>query len=184
MGETPKDHDLERLIFQSVAGDQKAFAQLVQRYHNRLHFYIARLIHDADHAEDILQEVWMAAYRQLPKLRSAEAFQVWIYQIARNQAMRSLRGKLKNALRFESLETLSEELPEPELALSKADAALINQALEQLKPIHREVLVLRFMEDMSYQEIAEVINCNLGTVKSRMHLAKQALAERLEALRS
>lgn len=182
--ESQQQPPIADLVLRSVAGEQRAFEELVSRYHHRLFYFIARIVHDQDLAGDVLQEVWLAVYRQLPRLRSVESFPMWLYRIARNQAYRLLRKSRGGGLQLVSLEELSAEIPEKELDLSRMDAAWINQSMARLPAIYQEILALRFMESMSYQEMAEVLGCSMGTIKSRMHAAKAALAEELRELHS
>ena len=175
-------HEVEALVLRSLGGDEFAFENLIKIYHGRLLYYLRRILRDPDRAEDVLQNVWFAVYRQLPTLRSTKAFPVWLYRITRNQANREIRQIIKYAASTESLEDLPYEIvsEEEEKDFSAEDAALVHQCLNTLKPEYCEVLTLRFMEELSYQEIAEVMGCGVGTVKSRIHYAKQALALRME----
>lgn len=175
--------DLELLILKSIAGDLASFEQLVHRYHCRVQYFVNRLLGDLDRAEDVMQNVWLAVHRQLPALKSTRAFVAWLYQIARNQANRELRDKIRHEAQHTSLDELGEEhlsQDEPEV---DADAELVHGALARLGAEQREVLTLRFMEELSYQEIAEVVGCNVGTVRSRIFYGKKALLEQIEAMK-
>jgi RNA polymerase sigma-70 factor (ECF subfamily) len=120
-----------------------------------------------------LQEVWIDVFRQLPRLQNLEAFTGWIYRIARGKATLELRrnGRAPTAADLPELAAA----PDQEPVFSPEDAARIHTALDELPADQREVLVLRFLEELSYEEIGQVIGCPLGTVRSRIHYAKQGL---------
>ncbi len=169
------------LILRFQAGDISAFDAIVERYHGRLSYFVRRLLGSLDSADDVLQNVWVIVYKQLPSLGNPEAFSVWLHKIARNKALQELR---KNR-RYTPLNDENIQLPEIEEEpeeFSAEDAAKIHAALDKLKPEHREVLVLRFLEEMPYQEIAEVAGVSLGTVKSRIYYAKRALRRTIEEM--
>jgi len=167
------------LVIRAQLGDNDAFQTLAERYHRRLTYYVRRFLEDEERAEDVIQSVWLAAFQQLPTLRHCEAFRVWLYRIAHSKAMRAIRDD-RRYVALEEEESIPEPMPEEE-GISPADAAQVHAALNRLKPPHKEVLVLRFLEDMPYQEIAEVIGIGLGTVRSRIYYAKRALKYEMEA---
>lgn len=165
------------LVLRCQAGDHGAFAELVQRYHARLGYYLRRLLGNGALAEDVLQNVWFAVFRQLARLEQPRAVSVWLYRIARNAALAELR-------KTPGWSELTAEPPAPdaepdEPEFSAEDAARIHAALDRLRPEHKEVLTLRFLEDMSYEQIAEIVRCPLGTVRSRIYYAKRALREEM-----
>ncbi len=170
----------QALILRCQTGDQHAFAELVERYHAPLRYYIRRLTGCSDRADDILQNVWLTVFRTLPKLGKLEAFSVWLYRIARNQAIQERRDS-KPLIPLDDDITVTDVEPEEE-TFSAEDAARIHAALDGLQLEHREVLVLRFLEQMSYQDIALVLDCMLGTVKSRIYYAKRALRRQMEEM--
>ncbi|MFA5863688.1 MAG: sigma-70 family RNA polymerase sigma factor [Phycisphaerae bacterium] len=171
----------ELLILRCQGGDESAFEQVIQRYHDPLRYFVRRLIGDIFRADDIVQEVWLSVYRKLRTLERPEAFQVWLYRIARNQAYQYLKKekRLPSVLQEEDVPTVGEYTVD---AFSAEDAAQIHQGLEKLPLEQREVLVLRFLEEMEYQEIAEVIGCSIGTVRSRIFYAKRSLRRAMEDL--
>jgi RNA polymerase sigma-70 factor, ECF subfamily len=159
------------------AGDQAAFEEFVERYSPRLRYYLRKMLGSPEAAEDALQEVWLAVFRGLPGLLDAGAFPAWIYRIARDRAYRELRRRRPNRpLEDDVLEVQTEAEEE----FSPEDARRIHVALDALRPEQREVLVLRFIEDMSYEDISSVVGCPLGTVRSRLHHAKAALRAVIE----
>jgi RNA polymerase sigma-70 factor, ECF subfamily len=161
------------LVVRCQAGDEAAFAELVQRYAPRLRYYLRRML-DAGDPDDVMQDVWLDVFRGLPRLNDAGAFPAWLYRVARDRVLRTLRRRP----RTEPL--LDADVPEAEEAFTAEDAARIHQALAELPPEQREVLVLRFLEEMSYDDVARVIDCPVDTVRSRLYYAKQALRRILE----
>ncbi len=168
---------LRVLVLRAQAGDEAAFAELAGRYETRLRYYLRKLLGNAHTAEDALQDVWLDVFRGLPRLAEPAAFTAWLYRIARDRACRVLRRAPRDRALDEA------EVPDEASAedFSVADAEVIHIALDALAAEHREVLVLRFLEEMSYEDIARVAGCELGTVRSRLHYAKRALRRALEA---
>jgi RNA polymerase sigma-70 factor, ECF subfamily len=162
------------LVVRAQAGDEAAFAELVERYSPRLRYFLRKVLANADGPEDALQDVWLDVLRHLPRLADPQALKAWLYRIARDRAF----GRLRKAKRIE--QPLDEaNVPDPvgadENDFSAEDAARIHAALDELPPEQREVLVLRFLEEMSYEEIARVVGCQLGTVRSRIFYGKRGL---------
>lgn len=169
------------LVLRSQAGDGDAFEELVARYHPRLRYYLRRILPRADHADDVLQEVWLAVFRALPRLADPAALTAWLYRIARDKASVQWRGRQPER----SLDVLDlVEEPSQDNEFRQEDAQEIHASLDQLTPGQREVLVLRFLEDMTYEEIAKVTGCPIGTVRSRLYYAKSALRQAIEHRRS
>lgn len=173
------DDQIEQLVRRSQGGDRSAFESLVECYHARLKYFVRRLDGTDDRAEDYLQEIWLIAFKKIRKLKKPGSFPVWLYRIARHRVYRSLR-------RREPILPLPGEkaLPDPknpEPVFNRFDAEKVHKALSTLKPFHREVLTLYFLEQMSYQDIAQVTGCRIGTVRSRLFYAKLSLREKLES---
>ncbi len=169
---------LQTLVWRCQRGDAAAFEELFRQFQPRLRYYVHRLDTDGDHTDDTLQEVWTKVVRGIGSLRDQRAFVAWLYTIARNEVYG--RAKAKDPfveLTEEHLESLTDD---PEPAFREEDAARIHQALETLSPAHREILTLCFLEELSHQEIAGILGLHPGTVKSRLHYAKQALRQELE----
>lgn len=165
------------LVLRCQTGDETAFAELVGRYHGRLRYYLRKMLGDAHQADDTLQEVWLDAFRALPRLHDPGAFAAWLYRIARDRASRVWR---RGHRATEPLDASTLVAPDSEADFAPEDAAVIHAALDRLTAEHREVLLLRFVEDMSYEQIAAVTSVPVGTVRSRLHHAKQALRRLLE----
>lgn len=165
------------LVLRFQAGDDQALAELVDRYHDRLAYYVRRLLPDPHGAEDVLQNVWLAVVRGLKHLKHPAALPAWLYRIARHAVL--VRGRGRLAWTELAAEPVAPEADDDSMSFSADDAARIHTGLDQLRPALREVLVLRFVEDMSYEDIAAVIGCPVGTVRSRIHYAKHALRRAL-----
>lgn len=173
-----EDRLLERLlVLRSQTGDAEAVTELIGIYSPRLRYYLRKMLpRREDQAEDLLQETWCDAVRSLGSLRDAAAFPAWIYRIARDRAWRLLR-KERPAETSLSEEHVSATFEEPEF--SAEDAAAVHAALAELPEEQREVLVLRFIEGLSYEEIAAITAAPLGTIRSRLHYGKEALRKLL-----
>lgn len=168
----------QTLVLRCQTGDEAAFAELVERYQLRMRYYLRKMLRDASAADDVMQEVWLDVFRGVNRLTDAGAFRAWLYQIARNQAYRQLR---KRRLNYEPLEELElADSSEEDAQFDADDAACVHAGLDELAPLHREVLVLRYIEAMTYEEIAQVVGCQVGTVRSRLHYGTAALRAILE----
>ncbi len=178
----PESRDADvALVLRAQQGDAAAFHELIGRYDRRLLYFVQRLLHDADLALDVLQDVWLVMFRRLASLRAPEAFRVWLYQIAHDRTIDVLRRQRRQEQVHEVLrDNFHEPSAGPEEVLEQAE--LVHHALRHLSPEHREVLLLRFLEAMSLEEIAEALRCSLGTVKSRLHYARHALRLEVEKI--
>ena len=167
------------LVVRAQLGDPQAFMDLVGRYQPRLMYYLRRFRGGAGTADDVSQEVWLVVLRRLKTLRDPRRFRSWLYGIARHKALQQLENQPAH-------EPLIREPVGDESADESSFAALhaenLHAALGRLPLLHREILVLRFFESMSYEEIADVIGCELGTVKSRLHHGKRMLRQILEEM--
>lgn len=169
------------LVLRCQAGDEAAFEELVARYHPRLRYYLRRLLPHPDQADDVLQEVWLAVFRALPRLADPAALAAWLYRIARDKAAVQWRGQPpEHGL---DVADLADE-PSCDNGYRQEHALEIQAGLDELAPEQREVLVLRFLEDMTYRQIAQVTGCPVGTVRSRLYYAKSALRQAIEQRRS
>ena len=166
-------------VLQAQQGDHEAFQSLVNQYDRRLLYFVMRFANRQEQALDVLQEVWVTVFRRLRKLRSPAAFRVWLYQIAHDKVVSLIRQNVREeAIHQQLLEERGNNADEPDPISDNAE--LVHRALGELTAEHREVLVLRFLEDLSLDEIAQLLRCSLGTVKSRLHYAKQAIKITIE----
>ncbi len=163
--------DDETIILRSMNGHHDAFRELLERYDPRIRYYVRRLVHDYDLADDVMQEVWIIIYRKISALRSAKAFATWAYRIARHRAIKEI--KRKDLLVFtENLDDLAAQVPDCDHFQPEIDAEMLTEALTSLKPAFREVLTLRYLEDLSCSEISAIVGISEGTVKSRLYYAR------------
>jgi RNA polymerase sigma-70 factor (ECF subfamily) len=176
-GEPNLDEPL--LVLRCQLGDEPAFTELIRRYGPRIHYYLKKMLGNPDRTDDALQELWIDVFRSLPKLREPAAFRGWLYRLARDRAFRTIRSAKPPPQDLADIE-IADESDNDDETFSPEDAAMIHQTLDKLVPEHREVLLLRFVESMSYTQIASVVGCELGTVRSRIFYAKRALKEKLE----
>ena len=191
------DSDL-MLVERTVAGDQRAYGLLVAKYERRIQRLIGRMVRDVDLVEDIAQETFIRAYRALHQFRGDAQFYTWLYRIAVNTAKKSLMDMKRNPVITESAlrsgadedetsvmenELTSEETPETVLA-AKEIAAAVNVAMEALPEDLRQAVTLREIEGLSYEDIAEVMGCPIGTVRSRIFRAREAISAKVKPLLS
>lgn len=183
------------LVERAVAGDARAFELLVLKYQRRVQRLIRRMVRDVDLVEDIAQETFIRAYRALAHFRGDAQFYTWLYRIAVNTAKKSLldlkrdptvsEGCFQGVDLDEALSTEEElataETPEAVLA-SKEVAAMVNIAIDALSEELRETITLREIEGLSYEEIAEFMNCPIGTVRSRIFRAREAISRKIRPL--
>ncbi|HUT47224.1 MAG TPA: sigma-70 family RNA polymerase sigma factor [Sedimentisphaerales bacterium] len=165
------------LLLRCQIGDKDAFAELIERYERPLRYFINRLLDNSKLTEDIFQDTWLTVIRRIHGLREIDAFPAWLYRIARNKVYQQLRKK-RNVSRLDENIAVVDHAEEDDF--SAEDAAKVHKCLKEISPEYREVLMLRFLEQMSYQQIAQVLNCKLGTVRSRIYYAKIALKKELE----
>jgi RNA polymerase sigma-70 factor (ECF subfamily) len=191
------DADADALLVDRVKhGDVRAFEMLVVKYQRRIERLIGRMVRDVDLVQDIAQETFIRAYRALPQFRGESAFYTWLYRIAVNTAKKALVELKRDPLVSESSRVNADdgdetsrvenelsdgETPEALLA-SKEIAAAVNSAIEALSDDLRQAITLREIEGLSYEEIAEMMNCPIGTVRSRIFRAREAIAARLRPL--
>ena len=184
------------LVERAQRGDVRAFEMLVVKYQRRVERLIGRMVRDTGLVQDIAQESFIRAYRALPQFRGEAAFYTWLYRIAVNTAKKALLDIKRDPLLFESARNVGEDFDEtsrneseltdgetPEALLaSKEIAAAVNAAIEALTEDLRQAITLREIEGLSYEEIAEAMNCPIGTVRSRIFRARDAIATRLRPL--
>ena len=189
---TERDID-KRLVERVLQGDKMAFDMLVTKYERRLFRLVVRLVSNQSEAEDVVQETFIKAYRALPQFRGDSAFYTWLYRIGINTARNFLdaRGKqvpLSVDMRAEDFAFHEEgeylrdiETPESLLA-SKQVSQTVSMAMDELPDDLRTALSLREIEGLSYDEIASVMACPIGTVRSRIFRARESIATRLRPL--
>ncbi len=170
------------LICRAARGDAEAFRQLVEAYQTPAYRLAARMC-GPDSAEDVTQEAFLAAWRALPEFRGDCRFSTWLYRLVSNAAIDCLRREKKHRDTgdVDDLE-LPDGGPSPQEQAERSDTRdAVRRALDRLSPEHRQVLLLRFMQELDYGEIARALNVSEGTVKSRINRAKSKLREVLAA---
>jgi RNA polymerase sigma-70 factor (ECF subfamily) len=193
---TPENEAL--LVQRAAAGDARAYELLVIKYQRRITRLIGRLVRDVDLVDDIAQETFIRAWRALPKFRGDAQFYTWLYRIAVNTAKKALLELKRDPIVTEAAlrsvddddetsrrenELISESTPESELA-AREIAAAVNAAMEALPEDLRQAITLREIEGLSYEEIAETMNCPIGTVRSRIFRAREAISAKVKPLLS
>lgn len=171
------------LLLRVQTRDEGAFQELVTHYERRLLYYIHRVLGNGADRSDVLQEIWIRVFLRIHTVRVPAAFRVWLYKIAHDVAvshLRRVRRREAVSLRNEDATEVPELSDWNELKLLE-HAEQVHAALSHLSIAHREVLTLRFLEELELSEIAEVVGCSIGTVKSRLHYAKLEIRKLLEA---
>lgn len=192
----PVENSDLQLVERAVAGDQRAFELLVIKYQRRIERLIGRMVRDTDLVQDIAQETFIRAYRALHQFRGDAQFYTWLYRIAVNTAKKALMDMKRNPVISENAfrnsddddetyrvgyELTSDETPETVLAAQEI-AQMVNAAMEALPEDLRQAVVLREIEGLSYDEIATVMNCPIGTVRSRIFRAREAISAKVRPL--
>lgn len=180
----------QQLVERAQRGDKRAFELLVAKYQRKLARLLSRFIRDSTEVEDVTQEAFIKAYRALPTFRGDSAFYTWLYRIGINTAKNYLvalgrRAPTTSEINAEDAETFEDgdqlrdlDTPEHEL-ISRQIVETVNQTLEALPEELRAAITLREIEGLSYEEIAQIMNCPIGTVRSRIFRAREAIAEQL-----
>ena len=181
------------LVKRAQAGEKRAFELLVTKYQRRILRLLGRILHNQSDVEDIAQETFLKAYRALPKFRNESAFYTWLYRIAVNTARNHISSKhnqvfvsdqieSRDGETFSLLDNLTDgETPETHLHNREIIEAL-QIALDELPEQLRQAIVLRELEGLSYEEISTAMDCPVGTVRSRIFRAREAISERLKPL--
>lgn len=190
----PQDSDAV-LVQRTVAGDQKAYGLLVLKYQRRIQRLIGRMVRDVDLVEDISQETFIRAYRALHQFRGDAQFYTWLYRIAVNTAKKfllelkhdptvsesSLANDDDDETSWNKNEPTAQDGPESILA-AKEVAAVVNAAMDDLPDDLRQAVTLREIEGLTYEEIATAMGCPVGTVRSRIFRAREAISARVKPL--
>jgi RNA polymerase sigma-70 factor (ECF subfamily) len=188
------DREIDRqLVLRAQQGDKQAFNLLVEKYQRKLARLLSRFIRDPAEVEDVTQEAFIKAYRALPAFRGDSAFYTWLYRIGINTAKNYLMAmgrraptstevEAEDAEGFEEGEQLR-DINTPESALLTNEIAeTVNKTIEQLPEELRTAIQMREIEGMSYEDIAKAMDCPIGTVRSRIFRAREAIAEQLRPL--
>jgi RNA polymerase sigma-70 factor (ECF subfamily) len=187
--------DEQKLVDDARRGDSKAFRALVERYQRRAYAVALGMLHDADEARDICQEAFLKVYRNLAGFEGDAQFFTWLYRIVMNLCIDHLRKRRGEKQEFDETQDSADAGDEsgiaprrlgfdPARALQDKELRQhLHQALEQLSPTHRAVLLMREVEGLSYQEMADVMECSIGTIMSRLFHARKKMQAALVELR-
>lgn len=178
----------QHLIDQCLAGQTDAFGQLVERYQHRLYGSLVHVLGSADDAQDVAQDAFVHAFEKLGTFRGQSAFYSWLFRIALNAAVSTKRKTRRVTGSVDAIREATGDEPVDKNTSSAPDNAahvddrqrLVRRALAQLPDEYRTALVLKEMDDLKYEEIAEILSVPLGTVRSRIHRARQELRTRLQ----
>ena len=188
------DREIDRqLVARAQRGDKQAFGLLVEKYQRKLARLLSRFIRDPAEVEDVTQEAFIKAYRALPAFRGDSAFYTWLYRIGINTAKNYLMAlgrraptstevEAEEAEGFEEGEQLRDINTPESVLLSKEIAQTVNSTIEKLPEELRKAIQMREIEGMSYEDIAQAMDCPIGTVRSRIFRAREAIAEQLRPL--
>ncbi len=188
------DREIDRqLVARAQRGDKQAFSLLVEKYQRKLARLLSRFIRDPAEVEDVTQEAFIKAYRALPAFRGDSAFYTWLYRIGINTAKNYLMAlgrraptstevEAEEAEGFEEGEQLRDINTPESLLLSNEIAETVNSTIEKLPEELRKAIQMREIEGMSYEDIAQAMDCPIGTVRSRIFRAREAIAEQLRPL--
>ena len=183
----------QKLVEKAQRGDTKAFGTLVEKYQRRLNRLLSRMVRDQSEIEDIVQDSFIKAYRAINNFRGDSAFYTWLYRIGINTAKNHLvklgkRPKAMNDVEIEDIENFEDaqdlrnlETPESSM-MSGQIVAAVNQTIESLPDELKEAISYREMDGLSYEEISDLMNCPIGTVRSRIFRAREVIAEKIKPL--
>jgi RNA polymerase sigma-70 factor (ECF subfamily) len=174
-------------VHKTVEGDVEAFNELVNRHHTKIYGLAYRMLGNAEDAEDATQETFLEAYKSIKTFRFQSQFGTWLYSIGLNTCNQYIRkAKSRNRMleaytEDTAAQGMTEERKIPErMAIKAEQSQVVQAAIDRLPPKQREVVTLYYMQHLKYKEIAEILNCSLGTVASRLNKAMQNLKTKLE----
>ncbi len=183
------------LVRQAAEGDRDAFRELFERYQRRVLSVVMGMLHDRDAALDVTQETFIKAYRSIDRFKGEASFYTWIYRIAVNLAIDWQRREWRRPMAAptrspsgdgpeeDAIDRIGDETPGNDPFLATRDRQLrerVREAIEELTPDHKAVILLREVEGLSYDEISRAMQCSIGTVMSRLHYARKKLQKRLK----
>ncbi len=186
--------EIEAIVERAKKGDREAFGVLVDQYKDKIYNYVSRMLSDPYEAEDVTQEAFLRAYRSLPRFRGASSFHTWLYRIASNLAIDVVRKRKRSEPTFSIDEPLESEEGEYERELPSEDGGpeqrattretrlAVRRAIMDLPEKLRDVMILYELQGETYEDIAEILDVPLGTVKSRLFNARNRLKENLRSL--
>ena len=182
-----------KLVARVQAGDKAAFDLLVLKYQRKILRLLSRMLRDQSEIEDVMQEAFITAYRALPQFRGDSAFYTWLYRIAINTARNWMASQSRrpsspslhqseDGETFDEIDNLTDNNTPESLLASREIAASVNETIQALPAELRTAIVLREIEGLSYEEIAQAMGCPIGTVRSRIFRAREAIATKLRPM--
>lgn len=189
---TERDVDAQ-LVARVQQGDKQAFDLLVIKYQRKILRLLSRMIRDQSDIEDVMQEAFIKAYRALPQFRGESAFYTWLYRIAINTARNWMasqgrrpsspnHNQSEDGETFDEIDNLTDNNTPESMLASQEIAATVNETIQELPEELRTAIVLREIEGLSYEEISQAMNCPIGTVRSRIFRAREAIAAKLRPM--
>ena len=175
----------DELIDQVRAGNLKSFEELIDRYRNQVFNFVYRILGSRDDAEDILQDTFMKVYQHLPRYKKQAKFSSYLFTIAHNLSMNRVNYRKRSQMKLDTLaqsggeRSVTDRTPDSQLRENEI-ATVVHRAIEKLPPKYRAALVLSEFEGFSYKQIGDVLNCSVGTVKSRIFRARDLLRGHLK----
>ena len=180
---SPAEQDDLQLVAASKGGDQDAFAQLVQRYQRRVFNLVYRMLQQYEEANETTQETFLAAWQGLPAFRGDARFATWLYRIAYNCSLKQLEQRKRDKALQVALEAEQDNAKLVDTEMDVRDRqALVREHLSHLPAKYRIVLILRHLQDLTYEEMAEILTMPIGTIKTHLFRARNLLKERLQGL--
>lgn len=177
----------EELAVLVQRGDEEKFGILMERYEPKLHRYGKKFLFNTDNIEDVVQEVFIKVYQNIQSFDASKKFSSWIYRIAHNTFVNALRDAQKNPMPIFDFDTLVSHPAYDDPAVKEREQKdmrkMIDEGLEYLAPVYREVIILYYLEELSYKEIADVLHLPVGTVGIRLKRGKEALGKSLDNLK-
>lgn len=177
----PVDLKLNFLVLRSQVGNEQAFKQLYQQFSSGTLRYLQSFV-NGEEAQDLNQEIWLIVYHRIASLTNADRFRTWLFQITRNKALDNFRttkrmNEFYEVLKKDTQQTTDNEKDDFQIENNH----LLKEALKEISYTHREVVILNFFEGMDYQEISLILGCSVGTVRSRIHNAKNNIKKLITA---
>jgi RNA polymerase sigma-70 factor (ECF subfamily) len=169
---------IQAVVRRCRRGERAAFEELFRHFQPRLRYYVRRLDTGHDHTDDVLQDIWVKVVRQIGSLKDCRAFPAWLYTIARHEVY--TRTRVRDPFLESTDEGLEQVEDDHEPVFDGEDTDRLHAALARLRPHHREILTLCFLEEFSHEQIAGILGLRAGTVKSRIYYAKRSLRQELE----
>jgi RNA polymerase sigma-70 factor (ECF subfamily) len=173
------DASLALLVLRCQTGDERAFRRLLDQFGEKTLRYLRGLV--GEDAEDVQQEVWLTVFNGLHRLANPGAFRTWLFRTARHRAIDHLRARKRERELIEVTLVHEAAATSDDAPAFSVDPSVVDAVIAQLPPLQREAMLLRYRDELSYEEIASVVGCPIGTVRTRLHYAKQRLQQLIDS---